>query len=191
MPVLLLSCQNSQLPLKTVRLIYHGPSSLQLRVNWQKEKANETWPTVCVCLHAHTCTCGFSWGRNEAADSIAIYIHGCVLKVPCFDQKYFPHFEHGKFFFRFVAWALFVELAFIFRSVFVSRNDTRITTLPITPWWVILSATIFSPLRINSYSDLERNGLLVVLGVFLFAIYFSSLFIRGLDRPNIIYKPCF
>lgn len=49
----------------------------------------------------------------------------------------------------------------------------------------------FFPLRTYSYSDLERNGLLVVLGVFLFAIYFSSLFIRGLDRPNIISKPCF
>lgn len=56
LPLLLLSSQNSQIPFKTARFIYHGTSSLQLGVNWQKGNINQTMCSVfvccvCVCLH--------------------------------------------------------------------------------------------------------------------------------------------
>lgn len=95
----------------------------------RKREANDVLGVrarVCMCMSVYL----GKWGA--AADSVTIYIRGCILKVQCFEQKYFSHFEHGKFSLWFVAWALFVELVFIFRCIFVSWNDTGTTTLLIT-----------------------------------------------------------
>ena len=107
-----LSSQNSQIPFKTARFIYHGASSLQLGVNWQKGNINQTMCSVFVCVCVYVCTWIYLGKWGTATGGVAIYVCGCILKVQCFDQKYFSHFEDRKFSLWFVAWALFGELAF-------------------------------------------------------------------------------
>lgn len=134
--LLLLLSQNSQIPFKTgsftMALHLCRQESIDRKEKWTKQS------TLCVCLCVCVRMCVHMWvylGKWD--ESFSIYVCGYILKIQCFDQKYCSHIEYGKFSLWFVAMGtvwLFVELVFIFRCIFVSRNDTSTKTLPITLW---------------------------------------------------------